>query len=256
MSPADAFRLDGRVALVTGSSTGLGLAIARGLVHAGATVVLNGRSAPRLDAACRALADEGLPVHARVFDVGDEAAVDTAIAEIESTIGPLAILFNNAGIARRAPVHELSSDAWRDVMRTNLDAAFYTGRAAARAMMPRRSGRIVNVCSVLSDVARAGTAAYTASKGALKMLTKSMAVELGPHGITVNGIAPGYFRTEMTDGLAADAAFDAWLTHRVPLRRWGRPEEIAPVAVFLASDASSFVNGHLLVVDGGLTSSV
>lgn len=256
MSGAGGFRLDGRVALVTGSSTGLGLAIARGLVHAGATVVLNGRSPSRLDAACRTLADEGLPVHARVFDVGDEAAVDAAILQIESTIGPLGILVNNAGIARRGPVHELSSDAWRDVMRTNVDAAFYTGRAAARAMMPRRSGRIINVCSVLSEVARPGTAAYTTSKGALKMLTKGMAAELGPHGITVNGIAPGYFRTEMTDGLAADATFDAWLTNRVPLRRWGRPEEIAPVAVFLASDASSFVNGHLLVVDGGLTCTV
>ncbi len=257
MMPAANFRLDGRVALVTGSSTGIGFAIARGFVQAGAVVVLNGRSAERLDDARRRLADEGLPVQQRCFDVGDEAAVEAAINDIEAHIGALHILVNNAGIARRAPVQDLASSDWHAVMQTNLHSAFYCGRAAARAMLPRRAGRIINICSIMSDIGRPGTAAYSASKGALKMLTKGMAIDLGPHGITVNGIAPGYFPTELTAAAnAARPGLEQWIAEHTPLGRWGRVEELAPVAVFLASEASSYINGHLLVVDGGMTATL
>jgi gluconate 5-dehydrogenase len=250
------FRLDGRVALVTGSTSGIGLAIARGLAASGATVVINGRSAERMAAAARTLADAGLPVQQRAFDVADSAAADRAFGDIESSIGPLHIVVNNAGITRRAAVHELGDGDWRSVMATNADAAFYIGRAAARVMLPRKAGRIINVCSIMSEVARPGVAAYSASKGAIKMLTKAMAVELAPHGITVNGIAPGYFRTELTEPLAADPQFDQWITNRTPMRRWGHVDELAPVAVFLASDAASYITGHLLVVDGGMTATL
>ena len=256
MASAPNFRLDGRVALVTGSSTGIGLALARGLAQSGATVVLNARNAARLNDAAGALRAEGLAAHARAFDVTDAAAVEAAIAAIEADIGPLDILVNNAGITRRAPLTELSNEDWHAVQRTNLDAAFYAGRAVARRMIARGRGRIVNTCSIMSELARPGTAAYVASKGALKMLTKAMAVELAPHGITVNGIAPGYFETELTAPLVADTTFNNWLINRTPARRWGQAPELASAVVFLCSDGAGYVNGHLLVVDGGLTATV
>jgi gluconate 5-dehydrogenase len=254
---ADTFRVDGRIALVTGSSTGIGFALARGLAEAGATVVLNGRREARLAEAAAALANAGLSnVHRAVFDVGDAAAVQAAIAAIERDIGPIDILVNNAGGTRRGTFTDLAVEDWRAVMRTNVDGLFIVGQAVARCMVPRRRGRIINVCSILSDLARPGTSAYTTSKGAAKMLTKAMAIDLAPHGIAVNGIGPGYFKTELTAPLAADAAFDAWLVARTPARRWGELDELAPVAVFLASDAARFVNGQILYVDGGLTASV
>ncbi len=253
---ADTFRLDGRVALVTGSSTGIGLALARGLGQAGATVVLNARNAARLNDAAAALRAEGVQVHARAFDVADPAAVDAAVAAIEAEVGPIDILVNNAGITRRAAFTEISDADWRAVLQTNLDAAFYAGRAVARRMVARKRGRIVNTCSVMSELARPSTAPYAASKGALKMLTKAMAVELAPHGITVNGIAPGYFETELTAPLVADEAFNRWVISRTPARRWGNVEELAPALVFLCSDGAAYVNGHLLLVDGGMTAAV
>ncbi|MDP1899908.1 MAG: glucose 1-dehydrogenase [Rubrivivax sp.] len=256
MITADTFRLDGRLALVTGSSTGIGLALARGLAQAGAAVVLNGRDGTRLAAAAAALAAEGHRVEVRAFDTTDAAAVEQAVASIEAEVGPIAILVNNAGITRRAPFHELAAADWDAVMRTNVDGIFHVGQAVARRMVPRRSGRIINICSVMSELGRPGTAAYTTSKGAAKMLTKSMAVDLAPHGINVNGIAPGYFRTDMTAALTADARFSAWVVERTPLRRWGEVQDLAPAAVFLASDASRFVTGHILVVDGGLTATL
>jgi len=255
-SSAATFRLDGRVALVTGSSTGIGLALARGLAQAGATVVLNARNEARLNDAAGGLRAEGLAAHARAFDVTDSQAVDAAVEGIEAEVGPIDILVNNAGMTRRSPLIELSDADWRAVLSTNLDSAFYVGRAVARRMIPRKRGRIVNTCSVMSELARPSTAPYAASKGALKMLTKAMAVELAPHGITVNGIAPGYFKTELTAPLVADETFNNWVIGRTPARRWGSVEELAPAVVFLCSDGAAYVNGHLLMVDGGMTATV
>ena len=250
------FRLDGRLALVTGSSTGIGLALARGLAQAGAPVVLNGRDRARLAAAATVLRAEGHTVHESAFDATDPAAVEAAVASIEAQQGPIEILVNNAGITRRAPFTELNVEDWNAVMSTNVDGPFLVGQAVARRMVARRRGRIVNICSVMSEMGRPGTAAYTASKGALKMLTKAMAIELAPHGITVNGIGPGYFATELTAPLVADEQFSAWVAKRAPIGRWGWVEELAPVAVFLASDAAAFVNGHVLYVDGGMTAAL
>ena len=256
MIDATTFRLDGRVALVTGSSAGIGLALARGLGQAGATLVLNGRDGSRLEAARAALAAEGLAVHARAFDVCDAVAVEAAMQDIESSVGAIDILVNNAGMTRRAPFHEMATADWQAVLRTNVDSLFVVGQIVARRMVARQRGRIINTCSVMSELGRPGTAAYTASKGAVKMLTKGMAIDLGPHGINVNGIGPGYFKTELTAALVADATFDAWLVNRTPSRRWGEPEDLAGAAVFLASNASRFVNGHILYVDGGVTASL
>ena len=256
MIDAQTFRLDGRLALVTGSSAGIGLALARGLAQAGASVVLNGRDADKLARAAEGLAAEGLKVHARAFDVTRRDAVDAQIAAIESGLGAIEILINNAGMTRRAAFHELAAADWDAVMRNNVDSVFHVGQAVARHMVVRRRGRIVNICSVMSELGRPGTAVYTASKGAVKMLTKAMAIDLGPLGINVNGIGPGYFKTELTEKLVADESFNDWLIKRTPNRRWGDVEDLAGAAVFLASDASRFVNGHILYVDGGVTATL
>ena len=256
MIDAHTFRLDGQLALVTGSSTGIGYALARGLAQAGARVVLNGRDTARLAAALAALQAEGLAVESRAFDVCDAVAAEAAVAEIEAEHGALDILINNAGITRRGAFHEMPIADWQAVLRTNVDSAFIVGQAVARRMVARGRGNIINICSVMSEVGRPGTAAYAASKGALKMLTKGMAIDLAPHGIRVNGIGPGYFQTELTAGLVADETFNAWLINRTPARRWGQVDELAPVAVFLASDAARFINGHILYVDGGVTATL
>ena len=256
MIDAKTFRLDGQLALVTGSSTGIGYALARGLAQAGARVVLNGRDAPRLAAALMTLRGEGLAIESRAFDVCDAAAAEAAVAGIEAELGPLDVLINNAGITRRGAFHEMAMADWQAVLRTNIDGAFIVGQAVARRMVARGRGSIINICSVMSELGRPGTAAYTASKGALKMLTKGMAIDLAPHGIRVNGIGPGYFKTELTAGLVADEKFNAWLINRTPVRRWGEVDELAPVAVFLASDAARFVNGHILYVDGGVSATL
>ncbi len=250
------FRLDGRLALVTGSSAGIGLALARGLAQAGAAVVLNGRDAARLAQAHAALAGEGLAVHEQAFDVCDAAAVAAAVATIEANIGAIDILINNAGIQRRAAFQDFAAADWHAIMRTNLDSMFIVGQAVAQRMVARKRGRIINICSVQSELGRPGIAPYTASKGAVKMLTKGMAIDLGPHGINVNGLGPGYFKTELNQKLVDDPAFSAWLINRTPNRRWGEVDELAPAAVFLASDASRFINGHILYVDGGVTASL
>jgi gluconate 5-dehydrogenase len=256
MNVLDSFRLDGRIALVTGSSTGIGLALARGLAQAGARVVLNGRDAGRLEVAARTLADEGIATHRSRFDVTDAAAVESAVADVEAKVGPIEILVNNAGGTRRAMFTELTQDDWHAVMRLNVDGLFIVGQAVARRMVPRGRGRIINICSIMSELGRPGTSAYTTSKGAAKMLTKAMAIDLAPLGINVNAIGPGYFRTELTAPLVADEKFSAWLTGRTPARRWGEVEELAGAAVFLASEASRFVNGHILYVDGGATATL
>ena len=256
MSVIDSFRLDGRLALVTGSSAGIGHAIARGLGQAGATLVLNGRDAGRLEQAAATLRAQGLTVHTRGFDVTSHDEVVAAIDAIEQKIGPIEILVNNAGIQRRAPFQDFTQADWAELMRTNLDSVFQVGQAVARKMIPRGRGRIINICSVMSEVGRPGIAPYTASKGAVKMLTKGMAIDLGPLGINVTGIGPGYFKTELNRKLSDDPAFSSWLIGRTPSRRWGELDELAGAAVFLASDAARFVNGHILYVDGGVTATL
>lgn len=256
MSTSNPFRLDGRLALITGSSAGIGFALARALGQAGATLVLNGRDAAKLEQAAGVLRGEGLQVHTRTFDVTQAEAVESAVQDIEGTLGAIEILVNNAGMQRRMPLHEFSTEQWHELMRTNVDSVFFMGRAVARRMIERRRGRIINVCSVQSELGRPGIAPYAATKGAVKMLTKGMAIDLGKHGIQVNGLGPGYFKTELTQTLVADEAFTAWLSGRTPAGRWGDVEELGGAAIFLASDASSFVNGHILYVDGGITASL
>ena len=256
MSGIDAFRLDGRLALITGSSAGIGMALARGLAQAGAVVVINGRQADTVAATTAQLTSEGLTPHARPFDVTRRDQVDTAVAAIEAELGPIDILINNAGIQRRAPFHEFVAADWDELMRTNLDSVFHVGQSVSRHMVPRKRGRIINICSVQSELGRPGIAPYTASKGAVKMLTKGMAIDLGPHGINVNGIGPGYYKTELNAKLVADETFSAWVVNHTPSRRWGDVEDLAGAAVFLASDASRFVNGHILYVDGGITATL
>ncbi|MBX3642346.1 MAG: glucose 1-dehydrogenase [Rubrivivax sp.] len=250
------FDLSGRLALVTGSSAGIGLALAQGLAGAGAAVVLNGRRADKLDEAAAALRAQGATVHAMPFDVGDAAAVAAAVARIEAEIGEIDILINNAGMQRRAPLQDFAQDDWRELMRTNLDSVFIVGQAVARHMIPRGRGKIVNICSVQSELGRPGIAPYTASKGAVKMLTKGMAIDWGPYGLQVNGLGPGYFKTELNQALVDNPEFSAWLIGRTPSRRWGDVEDLVGAAVFLASDASRFVNGHILYVDGGVTATL
>ena len=256
MIDAKTFRLDGRLALVTGSSAGIGMAIARGLAEAGAAVVLNGRDAAKLEVTAGTLRDAGHHVHVARFDTADAAAVQAEVARIEATVGAIDILVNNAGITRRAPFHELKHEDWHAVQATNVDGLFVTGQAVVKNMVVRGRGKIINICSVMSELGRPGTSAYTTSKGAAKMLTKAMAIDLGPLGIQVNAIGPGYFETELTAPLLGDEKFAAWLTGHTPSRRWGQVQELAPVAVFLASDAASFINGHILYVDGGISATL
>ena len=250
------FDLTGRTALITGSSQGIGFALAHALASAGARVVLNARDAARLAEARDALAAGGFDVRTAAFDVTDAAAVDAGIAIVETEIGPIDILVNNAGMQHRGPFAEFPIDAWRKIISTNIDSVFLVGRAVAQRMIVRRRGKIINVCSVQSELGRPGIAPYAATKGAVKMLTKGMAIDLGRYDIQVNGLGPGYFKTELTEALVADEAFTAWLAGRTPSGRWGEVAELGGAAIFLASDASSFVNGHILYVDGGITASL
>jgi gluconate 5-dehydrogenase len=250
---ADIFTLKGRLALVTGSSMGIGYALAAGLARAGARIVLNGRDRRRLSEAAAALGTEGLSVHCSAFDVTQGEEVRAAVAKIETEIGEIDILINNAGIQRRMPLEEFPEETWHEVIGTNLDSVFLVSQAVVRHMIPRGRGSIVNICSVQSELGRPGIAPYTASKGAVKMLTKGMAIDWGKHGIRVNGLGPGYFKTPLNAALVADEKFSTWLTTRTPLGRWGEVDELVGAAVFLASDAASFVTGHVLYVDGGVT---
>lgn len=244
------FDIRGRVALVTGSSRGIGRALAQGLLAAGCTVVLNGRNREAL-ALTR---DELSAQHAEAFDVTDSAAVAEGIARIEDHVGPIDILVNNTGVQHRQTFTEFSDEDWHRLLETNLTSAFLVGREVARRMVPRGQGKIINICSVQSETVRPGIAPYSATKGGLRLLTKGMCADLGPSGIQVNGLAPGYFDTELTAALVADEDFSAWVRRRTPAGRWGRVEDLVGALIFLASPASDFVNGQLLVVDGGMLS--
>ncbi len=250
------FDLSGRSALVTGSSRGIGLALARGLAEAGAAVAINGREAGAVDRVVAELREEGMSAHACVADVIDPDAVEAAVAEFEKDVGPVDVLVNNVGIHRRAPLAEMSLEDWQRVIEANLTSAFVVSRAVAPGMIERRRGKIINICSLMSEVARPTTGNYAAAKGGLKMLTRAMAVEWARHNIQANGIGPGYFETELTRPLVEDAEFDAWLRGRTPAGRWGQPVELVGTAIYLASSASDFVNGHIIYVDGGLLAGV
>jgi gluconate 5-dehydrogenase len=240
--------LQGKTALVTGSTSGIGLAIARALAAEGAKVTLNGFGDPAEIATLQAELGAGYSGH--------DLTKPDEIAKMMAEAGDVDILVNNAGMQHRSPFTEFPIDAWRKLTATNVDSVFFVGRAVAQRMLERKRGKIVNICSVQSELGRPNIAPYAATKGAVKMLTKGMATDLGRHGIQVNGLGPGYFKTELTQALVADEAFTAWLAVRTPAGRWGEVEELGGAVVFLASEASSFVNGHILYVDGGITASL
>jgi gluconate 5-dehydrogenase len=250
------FDLTGRTALVTGSSQGIGLSLAGGLAAAGAAVVLNGRDEGKLAAAAQALRGEGAQVATALFDVTDAQGAAAAVARLEAEVAPLDILVNNAGIQRRALLLEMTETQWREVLDADLTSAFLVSRAVAPGMIARQRGKIINVCSLMSEVGRPTTGNYAAAKGGLKMLTRAMAVEWARHNLQINGIGPGYIVTDMTRPLVENPEFNQWICGRTPAGRWGRPEELAGAAVFLASAASDFVNGQIIYVDGGLLAAI
>ena len=249
---ANPFDLTGRRALVTGGGSGLGFAIARGLLRSGAAVTINGRNRTKLDAAAATLAADGAAASVAVFDVTDAAAVARGVAALERD-GPIDILVNNAAVNQRGPLDQFTDEQWKALMAANLDGPFFVARAAVPAMKARRRGKIINICSIASDLGRPNIVPYAASKGGVRMLTRALAVELAPFNIQVNGITPGFFRTEMNAALVADREFSAWVERRTPAGRWGEPPEVAGAAVFLASAAADYVTGHLLAVDGGFS---
>ena len=246
------FSLEGRTALVTGSSRGLGRGIAAGMAAAGARVVLNGTDAKRVGESAQALRAQGHTVFEAPFDVVDEAAVVGAFEALDRQSIEIDILVNNAGIQLRKPMVELALADWQRVIDVNLTSAFLVGREAARRMIARgRGGKIVNIASLTSEAARATVAPYTAAKGGIKMLTRAMTAEWAIHGIQANAIGPGYMATDMNQALMDNPAFDAWVKDRTPAQRWGKPDELVGTAIFLASRASDFVNGQVVYVDGG-----
>jgi gluconate 5-dehydrogenase len=255
MSP-DLFSLAGRLALITGSGQGIGLTLARGLASAGACIVLNDIVQARLDAAVEGLRAEGIDAHGSLFDVTVQDEVLAAVADIEERLGPIEILVNNAGIQHRTALEDFPAEAWHRLLAVNVTGVFYVSQAVARRMIPRGHGKVICIASMQSELARPTIAPYTATKGAVKNFVKGMCTDWAKYGIQVNGIGPGYFITELTRPLADNPEFDAWLRARTPAARWGDTSELVGAAIFLASDASSFVNGQIVYVDGGMLASV
>lgn len=250
------FDLTGKRALITGSGQGIGFAIAQGLAAQGAEIVLNGRTASRVEEAVMALRETGAKVSAAAFDVTDAVAVAAGVNIVEETLGPIDILINNAGMQFRAPLEDFPVDKWQELLQTNISSVFFVGQAVARHMIKRGSGKIVNIASVQSELARPNIAPYTATKGAVRNLTKGMCTDWAKYGLNINAIAPGYFKTPLNQALVDNPEFSSWLEKRTPAGRWGNVSELIGAAVFLSSEAASFVNGHVLYVDGGITASL
>lgn len=252
------FSLKGKVALVTGASYGIGFAIAKAFANAGATIVFNDIKQELVDKGMAAYKEEGIDAYGYVCDVTDEEAVNALVAKIEKEVGVIDILVNNAGIIKRIPMHEMSAAEFRQVIDVDLNAPFICAKAVIPSMMKKGGGKIINICSMMSELGRETVSAYAAAKGGLKMLTKNIASEYGEYNIQCNGIGPGYIATPQTAPLRerqADGSrhpFDSFIIAKTPAARWGNPEDLAGPAVFLASDASNFVNGHILYVDGGI----
>jgi gluconate 5-dehydrogenase len=254
--PLSLFDLQGKRALVTGGTQGIGAALSKGLGEAGAELIINARDISKLDAFVSAMQASGIKAHAALFDITDTAAVQEAVHRIEQTIGPIDILVNNAGIIKRAPAEELTEDDWQAVLQTDLTAPFLLCKYVGRYMISRKQGKIINICSLMSELGRDSVAAYAAAKGGLKMLTRNLATEWAPHNIQVNGIGPGYIATPInTSYRTAGNPLNDYIVSRTPAARWGTPEDLVGAAIFLASAASDFVNGQIIYVDGGLLTS-
>ncbi|MDJ0612346.1 MAG: SDR family oxidoreductase [Rhizobiaceae bacterium] len=250
------FDLEGKTALVTGSSQGIGFALAKGLSEAGAAIILNGRDTAKLSKAADELRSQGAIVHELPFDAVDHAAVSEAIDKFEADDGSIDILVNNAGMQFRTPLEDFPEDMFSKLLATNVSSVFSVGQACARHMIKRGKGKIINIASVQTSLARPGIAPYTATKGAVGNLTKGMATDWAKYGLNCNAVAPGYFDTPLNAALVADPEFSAWLEKRTPAGRWGKVEELVGACVFLSSAASEFVNGQTIYVDGGITASL
>lgn len=251
------FSLKGKTALVTGATHGLGMSMALALAKAGAQLVVNDISKEKLDNAIKEYAEAGFKVHGYVFDVTDEAAVKVHIEKIEKEVGAIEILVNNAGIIKRIPMVEMEVADWEQVIKIDLTGPFIMSKHVGKYMIQRKRGKIINICSMMSELGRDTVSAYAAAKGGLKMLTKNMATEWGKFNIQVNGIGPGYFATTQTAPIRVDGhPFNEFIISRTPAGRWGDPEDLSGAAIFLSSKASDFVNGHILYVDGGILATI
>jgi len=250
------FSVEGKNILITGSSSGIGYSLAMEFASRGAMVFINGRNSEKLEKAVTGLRKKGYKVRGLAFNVFDEQTISEELAKLDSEEINIDVLVNNAGIQIRSPLEKLSTSDWEEVLKVNLSGSFIVSREVARYMIPRKKGKIINICSLMSEIGRPTTGPYTASKGGLKMLTRAMTVEWASHNLQVNGIGPGYFKTEMTRPLFENSKFDSWIKDRTPSGRWGEVDELAGAAIFLASDASSFVNGQIIYVDGGLLSGI
>ncbi|WP_163397438.1 gluconate 5-dehydrogenase [Flavobacterium fluviatile] len=251
------FDLTGKTALITGAVHGLGMAMAKGLGNAGATIVINNNTAPELEAAINEYKAAGLNAHGYLFDVTDEKAVAQAIAKIEEEVGPIDILINNAGIIKRTPIIDMEVADFELVIKIDLVGPFIVSKQVAKGMIERGGGKIINICSMMSELGRNSVSAYAAAKGGLKMLTRSMATEWAKYNIQTNGIGPGYFATSQTAPIRVDGhPFNEFIINRTPAERWGDPEDLQGAAIFLSSKASDFVNGHVLYVDGGILATI
>ncbi len=256
MNSLSLFNLQGKTALITGSGSGIGFALAEGLAGAGAKIILNGRNESKLEVAKSKIRKLGNEVNSLVFDVTVSDEVKKAIRQYEEDSGSIDILINNAGINIRGTFEDFEESNWKKILNVNINGAMIVSQAVAPFMIKRKAGKIINICSMQSELGRQTIVPYTVSKGGIKMLTKALCAEWAKHNIQINGIGPGYFLTELTKPLKDDPEFDKWLCNRTPANRWGETKELVGAAVFLASDASNYVNGHILYVDGGLLANI